>query len=424
MRLYSLVTSALLVVVLAAPSGAGEQLVERFEDRGRFASLWAEGSLEFGGAPQLSWARIKTSGSGEASFVANVSPYQPALDFEDKFVKVWLRVSDVARLGGLELRLSSDRFAGSYFAFSLDQYADVHFNYLGDDDWTPVTWSFGSARIEGTPDRRAITDVGWFVFDKGEGQPVQMDWAGLAMVDLPGEGVLSFTFDDGYDDHLLAAKLMAAQGYRGTAYIIPEALGREGYLSLEQVHELADRYGWEIAAHHATPFTELEPAALELEILALRRFLIDNDFAAGADHLAYPLGRQDVDVVRPLARKYFATARIAARGPETVPPGDPHLLRVFNVTPETTPAQVGAAARRAREHGEWLILMLHYLVEEPRKEIDYGIADFEKLVAAVHESGIRVAPVAEVWEACGTEHRGGCRVAPMPAAREPSGPSE
>jgi len=92
----------------------------------------------------------------------------------------------------------------------------------------------------------------------------------------------------------------------------------------------------------------------------------------------------------------FATARLAGSGPETLPPADPHLLRAFNVTDSTTPEQVGAAAQRARDNHEWLILMFHHLVEAPAQSTDYRLSDFAKLLDEVAASGIRVAPVSEV----------------------------
>ena len=75
-------------------------------------------------------------------------------------------------------------------------------------------------------------------------------------------------------------------------------------------------------------------------------------------------------------------------GSGTLPPADPHLLRVYNVTDTTTPQAVGEAARQARENKEWLILMLHYLVEDPKIDIEYSIENFKALLAEVKKSEI------------------------------------
>ena len=67
------------------------------------------------------------------------------------------------------------------------------------------------------------------------------------------------------------------------------------------------------------------------------------------------------------------------------------------MTDSTTPEQVGAAAQRARDNHEWLILMFHWLPEKTAKPTDYSMADFKRALDAVAKTGVRVAPVSEVW---------------------------
>jgi hypothetical protein len=96
-------------------------------------------------------------------------------------------------------------------------------------------------------------------------------------------------------------------------------------------------------------------------------------------------------------RARFATARLAAGGAETLPPADPHRLRAWNVLAATPPEELAAAARRAREEREWLILMFHFLVERPARETEYAIAEFRRALAGIAASGAAVRPVGEVW---------------------------
>jgi peptidoglycan/xylan/chitin deacetylase (PgdA/CDA1 family) len=400
-----------LVLTVPAVSLGAEIIVESLDGTPKFAPVWPGGTVEMGEEDGFSWARVTTDGKGSAAFVANVRPYNPLIDAYGKFLKVKIKVDDVSNLGGLEFRLSSDRFSSNYFAFGLPLYDDPDFNVVRDGTWTTLTLSFGDARVEGKPDRKRINSVGLFVSDKANGTPLHADWGGLSLIDQPAEGVVSITFDDGYDEHLLAAEMMAKHNFSGTAYIIPQAVGQEGYLTHHQLVDMQLRYGWDIAAHHETPFTDFKPSELENAILGVQHFLIDNDFTRGAGHLAYPLGRQNTAHVRPLVRKYFDTARVAAAGPETLPPADPHLLRVMNVTHKTTPAEVGAAARRAKKNGDWLILMLHYLVETPTNDLEYGIADFEKLLVELAKTQTKVLPLAQVWESCGRGFTGPSPVA-------------
>lgn len=405
---------ALLTGLVALPTGASETVVEDLSGTQKFAPMWPGGTFELGVESGFRWARVVTDGQGGSTFVANVRPYQPRIDASGKFVKVRIKVDDLSKLAGMEFRLSSDRFAKSYYAFSFPIYDDADFNVVRDGVWTTLTFSFGEARVEGEPDRGQLDSVGWYVADKGNGAPITVWWGGMSLVDEPAEGVVTITFDDGYDENLVAAEIMSRYGMKGTAYIIPEAIGQKGYLNLHQLVDMQLRYGWDIAAHHQTSFTELRPDELENVILGVQQFLMENDFGSGAIHLAYPLGRQNTALVRPLVRKHFATARVAAMGPETLPPADPHLLRVMNVTNEVRPEDIATAAERARDNHEWLILMFHYLVEKPSSSLEYSVDDFEKMVAGIAKTKVKVLPMTAVWSACGRDFIG---PAPTPGCR-------
>jgi len=408
---------ALLSAMAAASlASAAEKVIEGLSGAQKFAPLWPGGSFEMGNDSGFRFARVVTDGKKGASFIANVRPYTPMIDASGKFLKVWVKVDDASKLGGMEFRLSSDRFSSNYFAFSFPMYDDTDFNVLRDRVWTPFTFSFGGATVHGNPDRSAINAVGWFVSDKGEDAPATAYWGGMSLVDEPSEGVVSLTFDDGYDEHFEAAKIMKEYGLAGTAYVIPDSVGQHGYMNLHQMVALVEDYGWDVAAHHEDSFTEMSPDQLESTIMAVQRYLAENDFEAGAAHLAYPLGKQNTSVVRPLVRKHFATARVAGSGPETLPPADPHLLRVVNITNQTTPQQVGEIARRARENKEWVILMFHYLVGDGEADLstEYTMTDFRKAVAEIAKQNVRVMPLAEVWDSC-NPYSGPCQLGTIPA---------
>jgi peptidoglycan/xylan/chitin deacetylase (PgdA/CDA1 family) len=358
---------------------------------------WSAASCERLHSAAFHWMSCTTRGNGDPALLAKPVAYDPPLDFTGRFVKARVKVDDPSRLGALELRLTSDDFQSSYFAFGVPLFADSEFNLVKNDVWASLTFSLGAARIVGTPDRTAIDGVGLYFADNGKA-PVGVAWAGLSALDHPPEGYLSFTFDDGTRSHSeAAAPEMARFGFRGTAYVMPDQIGKTGYMTLGEIRELRDRYRWDVAAHHAIPFTEFAPADLESTILGVQRYLREQGFGAGAVHLAYPLGKQDPERVRPLVRKYFATARLAGAGPETLPPADPHLLRAVNVLETTTAEELAEIARRAREHGEWAILMFHHLRESTESQLDYPIERFRRALELIEESGVQVLPVSEVW---------------------------
>ncbi|MDJ0847838.1 MAG: hypothetical protein QNK04_05555 [Myxococcota bacterium] len=385
------------VLLLATPAQAEAPLrTESLRPAPDFRMMWPAGKLESGAENGLSWHRVETLGTGEANVVVADQAPGVALDLQRHFLSLWLKVDGLASLSGIELRLGSGDLENHY-AFPVPLFTDPHANLLRDGEWTAISFGFGDARVVGTPDRAAIGRLGLYVADRGDGKPVSVSWTNLALLAAPRNGVVSFTFDDGYDEHLDAAEWMARYGYRGTAYIIPGGIGAPEYMSLDDLRELGGHYGWEIAAHHETPFTHFDEDGLEATILGVKRYLREKGFDQGAEHLAYPLGKQASPTVRALVRKHFRTARLAGGGTETLPPADPHLLRVFNVQKDTTPEEIGAAAQRAQENREWLILMFHYLVQKPKLDTEYAIRDFRRALGEIAATGVRVQPLGEVW---------------------------
>lgn len=398
-RIRAAATALLGLVACTTPPAApaAERWIEPLREAGAVSERWGSARVETGREGGFHWVRCTTSGRGRPALLTNTKPYDPPVDLRGRFLQVWVRVEDVKRIRALELRVSSDHFATNHYAFSVPLFGDPRFGLLQPGRWIPLTFSFGSARVYGEPDRSRIDAVGWYIEDSGDG-PLELSWGGLAAEDILYDGVVSLTFDDGYDEHVrVAAPLMAEAGFRGTAYVMPDQIGKPGYVTLEELTALQDRYGWDVAAHHAVPFTDLAPEHLEDTILGIRRYLLAHGFARGADHLALPLGKHDAEHVLPLVRKYFRTTRIAGAGPETLPPADPHRLRVLNVLSTTTPETIGAWARRAREHGEWAILMFHYLVDEPSRDTDYAIDRFRRALEQLREAGTPVRTISEVW---------------------------
>jgi peptidoglycan/xylan/chitin deacetylase (PgdA/CDA1 family) len=402
LHLYGLGLWLLLLACGAADGRAVARHVEAWERPDAFAARWGVGELETVQQGSERWLRFTTPGDGSIALVAPAAALAPPLDLRGRYLRVRVRVENTAGLAGMELRLSSDDHRASFFAFDVPLFADPSFNLLQPGDWLTLTFSFGSARSVGSPDRAAIDSIGWVVSDRadpdtGAPRPVALEWSGVELVDEAPRGIVSFTFDDGYDEHYaVAAPVLEAHGFQGTAYVMPDQVGAPGYMTLAQLEALRDRYRWTVAAHHVTPFTELG-SRLESEVAGVQRFLSANGFADGARHLAYPLGKLDTERVLPLVRDRFATARLASGGTETLPPGDRHRLRALNVLQTTRPEEIRDAAERASRNGEWLLLMFHFLVERPARDTEYAIDDFRRAVVAIDGVDVDVRTVTEVW---------------------------
>jgi len=372
-----------------------------------FEPLRGVGARARGSDARGAWLRFETTGPGATAAVGTPAPLPAPLDLTGRFVRLRVRVDHADRLAGADLVLVSGEGA---FAIGVPVFADESMNLLQSGRWTDLTLGLGAARREGRPDRAAIERVEWRLAERGDAGPRVTGFLGdLEAQPLPDEGVVSLCFDDGYDEHWsVAAPILAVHGLRGTAYVMPDQVGQPGYMTREQLAALQRSFGWDVAAHHFTPLTEFPGDDLPRVLDGIQGWLAQNGFGAGARHLAYPLGKHDPRVLT-LVRARFATARLASGGAETLPPADPHLLRAMNVLDSTPPDALIAAARRAREEREWLILMFHFLVDVPQRETEYAIENLRRAIAGIAASGVAVRPVSEV------DLRGG----PGPAAGRP-----
>jgi len=388
------------LTIMLQSCAAGPRLPEAWD--GPLVIAWGRAAISYEGASESGrWTSITTRGDGRATFLRSRDGVTRPINLDEHFLRCRVRIDRTDKVAGLELRLSDTISFERHVAFRIPFYSDHSADRIHPEEWTGVSFGLGNAVFVGNPDLDHLTYFGWFVMDSGEGEVV-FELTDLERVSRPQEGIVSFTFDDGYVDQLEAARALSEYGLGATAYVMPRQIGWPGYLDSAQLAALVEEHDWEVSSHHATPFTDFPRQELENEIAYSFESLEQLGFSATAGHLAYPLGKQNSRVVMNVVRNAFASARLASGGPETLPPADWHLLRAVNVLPTLSPEDVFEAVERAHENGEWAILMFHHLVESPQQDTDYAVADFERLVRLVAESGARVMTVGQVWSLYGT----------------------
>jgi len=154
---------------------------------------------------------------------------------------------------------------------------------------------------------------------------------------LPKRAVV-LTFDDGYDDNYEHAfRLLREHGMVGTFFITTDFVGRPGYLTWDQVVEMADA-GMEIAAHSSNhaDFTRIGPAELRRQLVEPKAIL-EQRIGQRVRFMAYPAGKYNPAVIaatraagyqaavtvlhgtRHAPGSAFELRRVRARGADTVP---------------------------------------------------------------------------------------------------------
>lgn len=346
-------------------------------------------------------AVVTTDGLGTTRTLSRIG--MPAFDFTGKTAQLWLKVEGVEHLAKLEVQLGDANLTNA-FVFTLR--TGQSRQWVTDGDWVSVAMPWTPVQTVGTPDRARITDVMVRVADDRTGQ-VKLHLNAVALVAEAAphfpDGVVSFTFDDGFAAMpQVAAPILAAHQFPATAYIIADAIDKPGRATLADLQAL-DAAGWDIAAHantevdHALNFTNLSPAEVEDDMVDERAWLIAHGFS-GYDHCAYPSGEFDHDILE-LAGTYFTSCRtIYAGQQELFPPPDSRRLRVGYITSSVPLSVAEQYVDQARENHEWLILVFHKLVAgAPAASTEWNTGDFQALVEQVVASGVPVATVGDVY---------------------------
>jgi hypothetical protein len=374
-----------------------------------FKNQWS-GQLESIRAADESYIKVITADDLSPSLI-EIQP-ENSIKMWGKFVRVKIRVSDLERLSGIELRLSSDSSYENRIDIAIPIFADKDFNILQSDEWVDYTFTVGNGQTTGTPDINNINKIGIYVESINNSDKIlTVDFKDFSVETAALPAMVSMTFDDGYAIQFDIAEVMSKYNLRGTAYVMTEQVGLYGYLTLEQLKIMYSKYHWEISAHHFIPITEMSSVQMNSEFDKTIEFLSqitptytkldENHMSSPALHFAYPLGKQNRQTTMKNITDHFLTARIASGGGETLPPSDWHMLRAYNITNEVTPEMFEERLKLAVENNEWLIPMFHKFTDEETSDdpLIYPMSQFKKICAIISSMGVLSYPVNEVYEA-------------------------
>jgi peptidoglycan/xylan/chitin deacetylase (PgdA/CDA1 family) len=114
--------------------------------------------------------------------------------------------------------------------------------------------------------------------------------------ELPPHPVI-ITFDDGnLDTYVEAYPITEKYGLTGVIYIVGSYIGADGYMSRDQIQEMAAS-GWEVGSHTMThaDLTLLDPDGLRYEVLKSREYL-EKILGVPVTSIAYPFGNSTIAI--------------------------------------------------------------------------------------------------------------------------------
>ncbi len=289
-------------------------------------------------------------------------------------------------------------------------YAEIHLH-----DGSVVYWN--SVKNSGTFDWR------WIGFNTGTlplvNQPIDhifvvpilAEATGTAWFDDvtvsehdPSGAAVSIVFDDGEITTYTEAKpAMDKYGFVGSAAITTSLIGQSGYMSRDQVKQLATG-GWEIMSHGVT-HEDFTLGTIEDMRAQLRRSINTlTNWGLRVYHVAYPFGAYNATLLAETA-KFYTSGRAYELGDN--PQGTfPFDVKVRSVVNTTTPADVAAWIAEAEAQNRWVVIVFHTIAHNGDDAYHTSPETFRAIIDEVAKSGVRVVTYDQGVKAFGVTKPG------------------
>jgi peptidoglycan/xylan/chitin deacetylase (PgdA/CDA1 family) len=154
------------------------------------------------------------------------------------------------------------------------------------------------------------------------------------------ERPVAITFDDGYADTYQAVELLRSRGIGSTVYVTTGQIGAPGWLSQQQVADLARLPGVEVGAHGVSHqrLDELQHRELVRE-LRVSKAQLEQLIGERVDSFAYPHGAYDRRVRAAVVAEGYRSAA-AVKNAVCHSGDDPFAIARFTVTAVTSAERI------------------------------------------------------------------------------------
>jgi peptidoglycan/xylan/chitin deacetylase (PgdA/CDA1 family) len=201
--------------------------------------------------------------------------------------------------------------------------------------------------------------------------------------------LVTLTFDDGYEDNVKTVLPVLNQyGFKSTQCY--ETMDVEGNQSAINDVKTFYNSGHEICAHTVThPMLTKIPMSQVTYELTHSQQVLQGIIGKPVTTFASPFGDYNQAVNTEIA-KYFRSHRTVDEGFNSKDNFDIYRLRVQNMTPTTSLAQVQAWIDQAKATNTWLILVYHRVADSNLDPFDTYTNDFKLQMQAISQSGVTV----------------------------------
>ena len=337
---------------------------------------------------------IYVSGSNSGKITINGSLtgarlIQGPTDFSEKSIRIRFRAEDWKALTEFTIRFYTNVESSDGYILNFRNY----FNQPNNGEWYDIVFPRSAFEAIGDSPNWSTVRTIYIRGNSKTSTAVYIDEI-LLVDDKPFEGVVTLSFDDGYDDVFSeAATYMNKYGFLGTAFIMPDQIGEIGYMTEAQLREL-NTQGWGIGGHHIKNLRTLSLADAEIAVSSTKYWLKERSFN-GQDHFAYPNGSYNAEIQK-MILKYFTTSRTIDGFNQPFACIIPENINSRTISNETSVFTLKSQIDQAIINNEWLILNFHKLVEVAMNDVEYSITDFQEIIKYLYENGVTVMPYHRV----------------------------
>jgi len=332
------------------------------------------------------WASI--SGAMEATAESYAGTQAVALETTgDPYLSVRRRFSDGIDLSDRDLSLAVALETPDAEQLEVRLFApDVENSITCERDFKAAGWyrlDLGASTVQGSPDLSEVRELRIRTYS-GSG-PLRMTVDSLRTTERAERGAVMLTFDDNhYTQYETAFPITEAFGFPGVVGVIPHSVGNSSKNSLGAMREM-QAAGWEMVSHpqYDRSIPEMHPRRAREAIRESKRWLIENGFERGAQHLVWPYNDYDAGSLEIASRHHHLGFAFGGCPVGRQVTGSLSVGRVHGDEIERSKRMIDLAA----EYNNLAVLMYHTIGADDDR---IGEQEFESVMAHIDRADIDI----------------------------------